>query len=916
MKSRLSKNIFITLFILINIIIATSISDIKLNSLLYEEKNSELRKSPSVILFTDHDPIYIISNQNFTDTANLPENQWPGDGSKDDPYVIKGLNITSSTSRGIWITNVDFYFTITDCFVKATSSGLGDGIILSLTKNGLVINNTIEDSGRYGVYMSSSQNNTIFNNTISNCTYDGVYCGSFASDNDIVDNTIFNCTNGIGVGTDESYNYIANNTIYQNEKGIRFSSSANNTVFSNTITDNEYGIHLDTQCLDNKILNNSISEQFYDGIYLYKSRDNLIANNTIWDNNYGINLWDSCTGNNIECNKLRKNRGTSIRLNAASYNTVFQNSIINNSYRGIFSYGSDNEVINNTLINIDGTGILVDAGGSNDIINNTISNCTYDGIYLVSSGFYHNNIISNNSITDAKEYGIHMYQSPNNTIIHNEMNYCGMYFTDSNQETYIQFEVTGNLVNGKKLVFYQSLENVGTLQPDLGQIVLINSSNAIISNQILSNTSVGIIVVHCNNTIIRNNTISQNIDGIRFNGVIDSTIEDNVIERNDRYGFYLERDSDNNTIFGNVLDSNNDGITIAYCENNSVYNNTILSNEKYAIEMNRGTNTTIKYNNIIGNNLGTFTLGFVDGQWVVLFSQADDSSNYGTNNTFEYNFWEDWTKPDTTPPDGIVDFPYEIAGDEENNDPYPVTTAYETDAHYIIRPSIIEPNGSSPITGTVTISWTTALDSEAHDIVYNAYYTTSLFGGDWKLIDDGLTSTSCEWDSLVLLNGSACIIKVNASCSEGRRTAAVSNLLWIDHPHVLPEPTLVYPNGGESLSGTVTIEWSNSSDPLGHEVNFTIYYSADGGNTWVTLATDLTNNTFNWDTTSVVDGANYLIRINASCSEGLWVIDTSDNVFSINNQAQSELRFKVVLPIVLLSIVLLLFIIKPKMKER
>ncbi|MFX0174402.1 MAG: hypothetical protein ACFE9L_21195, partial [Candidatus Hodarchaeota archaeon] len=48
-------------------------------------------------------------------------------------------------------------------------------------------------------------------------------------------------------------------------------------------------------------------------------------------------------------------------------------------------------------------------------------------------------------------------------------------------------------------------------------------------------------------------------------------------------------------------------------------------------------------------------------------SQAYDE---GENNTFDYNYWDDWITPDTNY-DGIVDRPYPIAGPENNTDLHP-----------------------------------------------------------------------------------------------------------------------------------------------------------------------------------------------------------------------------------------------------
>jgi hypothetical protein len=55
------------------------------------------------------------------------------------------------------------------------------------------------------------------------------------------------------------------------------------------------------------------------------------------------------------------------------------------------------------------------------------------------------------------------------------------------------------------------------------------------------------------------------------------------------------------------------------------------------------------------------------------FGNGDDcqATDDGTMNVFDGNYWNDWTSPDANN-DSIVDLPYEIDGDANGNDPYPI----------------------------------------------------------------------------------------------------------------------------------------------------------------------------------------------------------------------------------------------------
>jgi DNA-binding MarR family transcriptional regulator len=86
------------------------------------------------------------------------------------------------------------------------------------------------------------------------------------------------------------------------------------------------------------------------------------------------------------------------------------------------------------------------------------------------------------------------------------------------------------------------------------------------------------------------------------------------------------------------------------------------------------------------------------------------------------------------------------------------------------------------------------------------------------------------------------------------------------------------------LNGTIYINWTSSVDSHKHEINYTLYYSANNGQEWVLLESDLKSTSFQWDTTTVLNGNGYSIKIVASCcSEGLNATDLSDTIFIIEN---------------------------------
>ncbi|MFQ5978339.1 MAG: PGF-CTERM sorting domain-containing protein [Candidatus Heimdallarchaeota archaeon] len=92
------------------------------------------------------------------------------------------------------------------------------------------------------------------------------------------------------------------------------------------------------------------------------------------------------------------------------------------------------------------------------------------------------------------------------------------------------------------------------------------------------------------------------------------------------------------------------------------------------------------------------------------------------------------------------------------------------------------------------------------------------------------------------------------------------------------------PNGGETLSGSYTITWT-ATGPSGEALSFDVEYSQDGGANWATIASDVTIEQFEWDTTRVANGGNYLIRVTIV---GTSVSDTSDNAFAVENEEEQS----------------------------
>jgi hypothetical protein len=99
-----------------------------------------------------------------------------------------------------------------------------------------------------------------------------------------------------------------------------------------------------------------------------------------------------------------------------------------------------------------------------------------------------------------------------------------------------------------------------------------------------------------------------------------------------------------------------------------------------------------------------------------------------------------------------------------------------------------------------------------------------------------------------------------------------------------PSVMVLSPNGGESIANDpVTLRW-DGDDADGDALTYTVQYSADGGQTWETLAVDWAQETLTLPRSALRGTEQGLIRVRAS--DGFnTAMDDSDNPFTVANHA-------------------------------
>ncbi len=290
--------------------------------------------------YTPHDVIRINNNTDFANQA-ASEN-WSGDGSQGNPYIISGYDIDAhGAGAAIYVGNTTVYFIIENCQVYNTTQVSvpyysGDGIILYNAANGVIRNCISSDNGVDGIMIDSSCNIRV-ENTTSHHNDGGSGLRLTYSRNIILYNV--SCTNNFWSGIE----------FYHSDYNTLHNSSVKYTVYSN-------GIHLDSSKY-NHLENNTIYHNPMSGIYLDSSNNNIITYNNISDNGkYGI-YSDSSSGNRIYGNSFYYNQGSgnsysSSHIQAYSLNSsdLWNNSKIGNYWHDWANNNDTNDQNNDGIV--------------------------------------------------------------------------------------------------------------------------------------------------------------------------------------------------------------------------------------------------------------------------------------------------------------------------------------------------------------------------------------------------------------------------------------------------------------------------------------------------------------------------------------------------------------------------------------
>jgi parallel beta-helix repeat protein len=302
-----------------------------------------------------------------------------------------------------------------------------------------------------------------------------------------------------------------------------------------------------------RIDNNIVTKNGYYGIRILLSENILVDNNSISENPVaGIGL-DISESNTIENNDISPGNLVGVALSLSKKNYIEANKISYSEYMGIDAVDSNENYIRNNDISFN-TGNAIEFWNSND-------------------NHFNNNIISKN-----QEDGIHLQSSRNNTFKNNKLTENGFSiagFSSNDWDSHII--ESSNTVNGKT-VYYKENEPGGSIPAGAGQVILTNCSNIYVENQIINDTSEGIILGYTSHCIIRNNKVTSNSrHGISLWKSNNNVLDNNEVTSNHDIGISCI-DSSSNVITENRISNNKHGVVLRSARNHKVRNNTFNDN--------------------------------------------------------------------------------------------------------------------------------------------------------------------------------------------------------------------------------------------------------------------------------------------------------------------------------------------------
>jgi parallel beta-helix repeat protein len=569
------------------------------------------------------------------------------------------------------------YNTVIDSYAYNNS----EGILIENSDFNTITNTTTLDNMN-GIYLYYSDGNKLINNNHSDLV-DCIY-PDHSNFNLISGNNASNCQTGIDVLTSDGNTVIDNEISNNRGEGIFVEYSDKNLFFNNTISYNPRGITI-LYSNDLTFRGNLMTRN---GFYIYRhttpqhwNSHSIDLTNTV--NGRPVYYWRNVTGGAIP-----PGAGQVLLYNCTDL--IVNNQNLSDATIGLHSFISLDLEIRNNSISSNERGILLENGDYANITGNDLAN-TRD-IFVSQSN---HSMIANN--TGPNDRGILLDDSHNSTISNNTK---GVYLSGSHNNL-----VSGNNVSiGSGFLIGGSHDNTisfNSITAPAGYFLVMGSyDNTIVSNRVYN--SVGIELNGANGNRILNNEINRTSDGLLLVTSIENIIENNTISMNPDTGITLMFSSDNNTFAHNTISSNSpSGMRIWDSFDNLIFHNLFENNNQQA------------------------------------FNDPSSTNMWDNGYPLGGNYWSDYTGNDQfsgplqniAGKDGIGDTQYDIQGGT-NRDRYPLM--YSSLPIHPRPPMLLNAELTGNNEENLTLTWSASPDDGSgyksvvrYDILRNSTYESS-----------------------------------------------------------------------------------------------------------------------------------------------------------------------------------------------
>ncbi|MCW4051765.1 MAG: right-handed parallel beta-helix repeat-containing protein [Candidatus Bathyarchaeota archaeon] len=353
---------------------------------------------------------------------------------------LQGNNITNSgwgqDGGGIWLEQYSDFNSLHENYVaennwhgielfKCSNNSVSENNIDSNSNRGIMVQSTSNYNtltgnnviGNYkGIEITSSSHHTIINgNNITTNTYEGLIL-DYAWNNTVSGNNFVSNNVGVMIGGSSDYNNVTDNRIVDSGHAISIIQGSNNNLYRNNLTDNYFGLTIQSSTgntlRENMMINNTCNFRILGNdlphFINYVDDSNTVDHKPIYywiDVHYSIVPEDAACVILVQCTNItvtNMNLSTCNRQGAAiAYSrniTVTDSYIANNDDYAIWLRNSSEcYIANNYLKGF--IGLQLDYSSNNTFFRNTLTaGGNWGSVNLVESynnTFYHNNFTDN-----------------------------------------------------------------------------------------------------------------------------------------------------------------------------------------------------------------------------------------------------------------------------------------------------------------------------------------------------------------------------------------------------------------------------------------------------------------------------------------------------------------------------------------